>query len=93
MKQSYTKHLPTGFEESANSMGTEELRDLVVKSSKEIKGIEGDRKADITRQHLMDDLKDINGGYNDAIKTYKAKISLALDLLASRGTNVTLAAK
>lgn len=81
----WAKLLPSGYEESAQSMQNPELEQVIVKSRGLIGDIEIDLRNDNKLKVLKDDIKTIVGAYHDAQKAEDAKVRFALHLLRERG--------
>jgi hypothetical protein len=81
----FKKLLPEGYEETAASYSNEELEKLIVKSRGLIADTVHDMETDEKLAGYKAQLKDIMGGFRDAMKAEDAKIMLALYLLRDRG--------
>lgn len=81
----YMAKLPTGWSDGADSMSSDELEKVIVKSRGLIGDIEADMANDGKLATIKEDIKMINGGYKDAQSVEDAKVRYALFLLRSRG--------
>lgn len=79
------KFLPDTFKDSVEGMSEEDLRKVIVDSSTTISEIEKDRDNDEKLNILKDDLKVLNSGYMELIKTQDAKRVYAVLTLKDRG--------
>jgi hypothetical protein len=83
---SWEKWVPQTFKDSADSMPTDELEQAILDANKEVKATEEARSQDTKLQVLKEDLRELNGGYSDTLKTLRAKINYGLSILQTRGT-------
>ena len=70
--------------EAANAItdkGKEELEKSIADSTKEIEEARGELEANAAYQQAKADLKDLNGGFNEAVRPLKDAIKLATLLL------------
>lgn len=81
----HKKHLPTGFEETAEALSLEELERLIIDAEKTIEEVELDLESDERLKALKEECKDILGGFGDLKKACTAKIKYCLHVLKSRG--------
>lgn len=81
----WAKLLPDTFKDSAPTMKESELRDEIYKAEKAIVAVEHEMDNDAKLKVLKEDLKDLQGGYRDEIKTEQAKIKYSLYVLKNRG--------
>jgi len=61
------------------------LKEMIVKFSKEVEEIESAKAADPTLNSLKEQLKDLNGGYNDARKEKKNRLQYIILKMQERG--------
>jgi len=87
--KNWKKYAPDRFVQNAESMSDDELKNTILESSEMIKRTDEEREEDTTLSDLQDSAKDLNGGYNDTVRAYRAKILGALEILKARGVSVT----
>jgi len=81
----WKKKLPTGWDDSANSMDTDELKKVIVDCRGVIADIEKDIENDDGLKVLREDAKLKTSAYKDAQGVEDAKIRYSLYLLRERG--------
>jgi|SRR5579885_751515 len=86
--QKYSKQLPTGFEEVAQSMKNEDLQDLIYKCEANIYTIEQAKENDANLQKAKEQVKEYSEPYADAKKVQTAKIKYVLFVLQERGVDL-----
>jgi len=79
------KYLPTGFEDSVNTMDDDELDATVVRCNKTIHSTEKEMEDDSKLNGAKDLVKDYSQAYKDVINTQKAKIKYIMCTLDQRG--------
>jgi hypothetical protein len=77
--------LSVEWRDAAATKQTDELKEDIVKSAKEIATQRKDMKNDPVLKASMDEVKDLRGGYTDVIAAEQAKIDYALYLMTTRG--------
>jgi len=84
--EKYNKHLKaSSFKEDANTMSEEELNKAIITCENGISQIEKAKEEDEQLTAAKEIVKDLNGGYRDAIMFETAKIKYSLYMLESRG--------
>lgn len=83
--QKWLNALPTGWKDSAETYSEEELKDTIVKCQQDVQEVEGDMEQDEHLNALKQEIKDVSGGFRDAIKTFEAKKRYCAHLLRLRG--------
>jgi hypothetical protein len=83
--KSILKQLPTGWAEEAEAMGEEQLRNVIVEASNNIRTARSDMEENAGFQEAKDAYKLAAEPFRDAIKAQQAKVSYALLLLESKG--------
>ena len=79
------KILPVGFADEAGAMSEEELRSVIVQSETNLAEIERQKEADVKLTGAKEIVKDLGGGYAEATKAQRGKISFALHCLEALG--------
>ena len=79
------KKLPESFVDDVRASDEKTLRDKVVNLSSELEEAIETQKSDATLNALKEQLKDLNGGYNDVKKEKRNRIKYVLMTLESRG--------
>ena len=82
------KSLPTGYEDTVESMQDDEINSARLKCQEIISSIKKEMKADKTLQAAKDLVKEKSEPYRDVIKTQEAKIEYLLYVLEGRGRNL-----
>lgn len=84
--EKWYKKLPsTWVNGGADAKKSDELKNGILKSESIIADVEKDRDNDAKLTNAKEEVKDLNGAYNDTINEEKAKIKYSLFLLKSRG--------
>ena len=71
--------LSSTFKENNTGLTEEELNERVAQCELVIRALTEEKKTDTQLLSAQEIVKDINGGYNDAIKYERAKIEFLLD--------------
>ncbi len=79
------KKLPDSFLDDVKISDEKTLRDKIVALSKEIEDVKETQKADRTLSALKEQLKDLNGGYNDLKKEKTNRLQFIILTLEERG--------
>jgi hypothetical protein len=79
------KKLPESFVDDVRASDEKTLRDKIVNLSSELEEAVETQKADSTLKALKEQLKDLNGSYNDVKKEKRNRIKYVLMTLESRG--------
>lgn len=74
-----TKILSRAFVENVSEINEDEARDMIISSEKKIREIKMEMDSDEKLAAARQIAKDLNSGYNNAIRYEKAKISHLLD--------------
>ena len=84
----WSKQLPTGWQESADSMSNDELKNTIYDSEANVYVIEKSKEEDIKLQQAKEEIKEMQAPYSEAKKAQQAKIKYALFLLEGRGVDL-----
>lgn len=85
LPKSVLKNLPTGFLEEAEAMDGDQLRGAIIAAETSLRENDQEKAADERLAAAREQVKDLGAAYRDVAKAQKAKIALALHLLAQRG--------
>lgn len=77
--------LPEGFTEGHESASNDELKSVIIDSSKTVQEQKKAMKEDPEICARKEDLKHLRGGYRDVIKAHEAKIEWCVEKLEERG--------
>jgi hypothetical protein len=80
-----TKKLAESFVDEVRGLDEKSLRDRVVTLSKELEDVRDEQKEDKTLNALKEQLKDLNGGYNDLKKEKTNRLKYLILTLENRG--------
>lgn len=86
--QKWSKKLPTGWSDIANSMKEEELKKVILECESAIYDNERAREADAKLQQAKDEVKELGLVYKETKDTETAKIKCALYILEERGVTL-----
>jgi len=81
----YASKLPDDYQSKVETMSTEELEKEILAAETRVSDTEHDMTHDEKLNVLKEDVKALQGGYNDVIKCEQAKIKYCIYLLRSRG--------
>ncbi len=81
----YAKHLDPGWMEDADTMDEEGLKKVIIDSENSIGEQEKLRDGDMKLKEAKEMVKDLGGGYSDAMNHQRAKIKYALYNLEKSG--------
>ena len=87
--KSYEKKLPTGFQEMAASMSTEELKAKIYESQAHIYEIDRAKDEDAKLNEAKEQVKEFSGPYREAAACENAKVKFCFFTLEGRGINIT----
>lgn len=73
------------FKESADASSVEDLENIIIMCEGNIYNIEGEKLKDAKLTAAKELVKDLSGGYRDAMKAQTAKLKYALHLIESKG--------
>jgi hypothetical protein len=79
------KALPTGWAEEADAMDVDALKGVIVECAANESRLKRERDGDEKLAGAKEIVKDIGGGYSEAIKTQQAKTAYSLHLLEQKG--------
>ena len=79
------KKLDADFMLEVQKSDPQSLKDKVLKYSREVQNIEDSMKGDVKLQSLKEQVKDLSGGYRDAIKITKARLEYTLAVMKLNG--------
>ena len=80
-KKKKLKNITKTFIESCSGLHRNELSDLIIEAENAIRGIKEQQKEDLALREAKDVVKDLNSGYNSAIKMEREKIEFLLEKL------------
>lgn len=81
----WKKHLPAGFEETAGSLTTEELKAKLVEYQKEIVQAEDDMDGDVKLNDAKEQVKELSEPYKTTMSSFMAMTKYALYVMKGRG--------
>lgn len=81
----WANKLPDGFEDTVASLASEDVKDKILKCEETLMTIEKEMDADEKLAALKESVKDLAGGYREAMNCEKAKIKYLMHLRAERG--------
>jgi hypothetical protein len=79
------KKLDADFMTEVQKSDPAALKERVLKYSREIQNVEDSMKADTKLQAMKEQVKDLSGGYRDAIKFTKARLEYVLAVMKLNG--------
>ncbi|MEI7825967.1 MAG: hypothetical protein WCI01_11755 [Chlorobiaceae bacterium] len=85
MKKSLLKVLPAGFVEEADAMSPDQLEEVIVSSSNNIRVAKTEMEENTDFQDAKASYKLAAEPFRDAVKAQQAKVQYALELLESKG--------
>ncbi len=85
VKPSVLKALGTGVQEELDAMNGDSLANAILAAETSISEVENDRDANERLKALKEDVAALSGGYRDAIKAQRAKVTYAVYLLQNMG--------
>jgi hypothetical protein len=83
--QKWSKKLPDGWSEMANSMKEDELKKVILECESSLYDNERAKEADAKLQKAKEEAKEAGAVYKDTKDTQTAKIKYALYVLEERG--------
>ena len=86
--QKFSKQLPTGWQEIAESMKDDELKKVIFECEANIYTIDQAKEDDSKLQGAREEVKEFSAPYADAKKVQTAKIKYALFVLEGRGVDL-----
>lgn len=81
----WASKLPDGFQDTVSSMPSDEVKEKILKCEETLMTIEKEMDADEKLAALKESVKDLAGGYRDAMNCEKAKIKYLMFMRAERG--------
>jgi hypothetical protein len=81
----WEKYLPTGFEDTVNTMDDTEMESNIITCEKTISATEKEMDNDPKLNGAKDLVKDFSMAYKDVINTQKAKIKYIIYTMEQRG--------
>lgn len=85
----HEKWLPTGFQESIESMDLDEIKAKIYESQAHAYEIDKAKEADEKLQQAKELVKELSAPYSDAQKVETAKAKYCFYVLEGRGVNIT----
>lgn len=83
--QKLTKKLGGDVAQELRALPSEKAADMIVNLTKEMGDINDQKKDDVVRSRLQEDLKLINDGYKSLLSERKDRIALLMAFLVERG--------
>ena len=81
----WASKLPDGFEDTVLSLGSEEVKEKILKCEETLMTIEREMDADEKLAVLKESVKDLAGGYREAMNCERAKIKYLMHTRSERG--------
>lgn len=81
----WASKLPDGFDDAVASLDSGEVKEKILKCEETLITIERELEGDEKLAALKESVKDLAGGYRDAMNCEKAKIKYLMFLRAERG--------
>ena len=87
--KNWKKYAPTTFVDSAESMDSSELKNVILESADQIERTNKEMDLDASLKHVLEQKTALEGGYKDTVRAFQAKIVGAIEILNERGAPVS----
>ena len=79
------KLLPDGFEDTVNTLSTDDIKKTMVECERSVGEVEKEQENDVKLSAAKELCKELGGAYRDTLKMYRAKIKFLVYTMDQRG--------